>query len=85
MKNALTRFREADSFIAGILIGLSMLATVFAMTVVDSGDWHILWVFGAPILLALGLTLQRVVLAKAGYVPMTAPEPGGSIALRESP
>ena len=85
MNNALTRFREAGNFIAGILIGLSILAAVFAVTVVNSADWHLLWVFGAPILLALGLTLQRVVLAKAGYVPMTAPEPGGSIALRESP
>jgi len=57
MKNSMTRFREAGSFVAGILIGLSIMVAVFAMMVVNSGGWQMSWVFGAPILLALGLTL----------------------------
>ena len=64
MKNSMTRFREAGSFVAGILIGLSIMVAVFAMMVVNSGGWQMSWVFGAPILLALGLTLQFVALAK---------------------
>jgi hypothetical protein len=76
MKNSLARFREASSFIAGILIGLSILAAVFAMMVVNPGDWQSLWVFGAPIMLALGLTLQVVVTIKPGRWRMTDTELG---------
>lgn len=61
MKTYLARFREAGSFIAGVLIGLSILAPVFAMMVVDSSA---LWVFGALIILALGLALQVVATTK---------------------
>jgi hypothetical protein len=61
MKTSLARFREAGSFIAGVLIGLSILAPVFAMMVVDAGAS---WVFGALIVLALGLALQVVATTK---------------------
>jgi hypothetical protein len=70
MKNSLTRFREAGSFVAGILIGLSITVAVFAMMVVNPGGWQMSWVFGAPILLGLGLTLF-VALAKPGHRRMT--------------
>ena len=73
MKNTQARFREAGSFIAGLLIGLSFLVPVFAMMVVDSSA---LWIFGAPIILALGLALQVVVTTKPRRRRTTDAEPG---------
>jgi multisubunit Na+/H+ antiporter MnhB subunit len=64
MKTSLARFRKAGSFIAGLLIGLSLVLFAFAMMVVDPSDWQSLWVFGAAITLALGLKLQVVVTTK---------------------
>jgi hypothetical protein len=62
---ALATFREARSFIAGLLVGLSIVVPVFAMTVADLADWRAVWVVSAPILLACGLTLQAIVTTKA--------------------
>jgi hypothetical protein len=78
MKNPLARFRQAGSFIAGLLIGLSIVVAVSAMVVVEPSDWRTLWIFGAPIILALGLTLQVVVTTKPGHRRMTDPELGAS-------
>ena len=74
MKNTQARFREAGSFIAGLLIGLSIVVPVFAMTVADPSDWQkMLWVFGALTVLALGLALQVVVTTKRRYRRTTDP------------
>ena len=67
MSNSLARFREAGSFIAGILIGLSVMVLVFALAV-DLTDWQMLLLFGAPIILALGITLHVIVIAKARHL-----------------
>ena len=67
MKKPLARFRQAGSLVAGLLIGLSIVVAVSAMTIVEPSDWRTLWIFGAPIILALGLTLQLVVTTKPGY------------------
>ena len=64
MKNPLARFRQAGSFIAGLLIGLSIMIPMFAMMLTSPGDWQMLWVIGALIIVALGLTLQFVITAK---------------------
>jgi hypothetical protein len=64
MKNLLAGFRQAGSFIAGLFIGLSIVVPVFAMVVADPSDWQTFLVFGAPIILALGITLQVVNTAK---------------------
>jgi len=73
MKNPLAIFREAGSFIAGLLIGLSIVVFVFAM--VDPGDRQAFWgIFGTFIILAAGLTLQVVVTAQCRRT--TAPELG---------
>jgi hypothetical protein len=61
MKNTVARFREAGSFIAGLLVGLSIVVPLFAMMIADPGDWQIIWCFGAASFLALGLTLQIVI------------------------
>jgi hypothetical protein len=65
MKNSRAVLREVSSLLAGLLIGLSIVVLVFAMTVDNPGNWQALWVFGAPVLLALGLTLQVVANSKA--------------------
>ena len=58
MKKALAIFRDAGSFIAGILVGLSIVVPVIALTGADPTAWQPLMVLGAPIILALGIALQ---------------------------
>ena len=76
MNNSIAMLREASSFIAGLLIGLSIVVLVFAMTVTNPGDWQALWVFGAPVILALGLALQVVANTKPRHRRTTPPEFG---------
>lgn len=64
MKKALGRFRDAGSFIAGILVGLSIVVPVIALTGADTTTWRAFLVLGAPIVLALGITLQPLLTAK---------------------
>ena len=73
MKNPLARFRQIGSFIAGLLIGLSIVVPVSAMMVADPGDWQMVWVFGSFIIFALGLTLQVVITAKPPHRRMLDP------------
>jgi uncharacterized membrane protein YczE len=58
MTKSLANFRDLGSFIAGLLVGLSIVVPVFAMIDSDPGDWQVLWFLVAPIILALGITLQ---------------------------
>ena len=76
MKNALARFWQAGSFIAGLLIGVSIMIPMFAMMVTNPGDWQMVWVFGALIVLALGLKLQAVITIKPRHRRTIAPELG---------
>jgi len=76
MKNSVARFREAGSFIAGLLVGLSVVVPVFTVMVTEPGDWHTLWFVGSLIILSLGLTLQIVVTSKARHRRTTAQEVG---------
>ena len=62
MKNVLARFRQAGSFTAGLLIGISIMIPMFAMMVTNLDDWQMHWVLGALIVLALGLKLQFVII-----------------------
>jgi hypothetical protein len=73
VKHSLVRLREAGSVIAGLLIGLSIVVPVFAMTVADSQPS---WVFGALLILALGLALQVVVTTKPRHRRTIDPELG---------
>jgi hypothetical protein len=57
----LTTFRDAGSLIAGLLIGLSIVVTVFVMTVPDPSGTQTVLVIVASIVFALGLVLQAVV------------------------
>jgi hypothetical protein len=76
MKDFTTRFRQAGSFIAGLLIGLSIVVPVFAMMIADPSGWQTLWVCGASVLLACGLTLQVVVTSTPRYRRMAGPKVG---------
>lgn len=60
MKN-LTSFRDAGSLIAGLLIGLSFVVMVFAMTIGDASGRQMVWIMIAPIALACGLVFQLVI------------------------
>ena len=64
MTNSSARFRHLGSFTAGLLIGLSIVAGTFALTDADSSAWQTALVFGAPVILVLGLALQVLVTAK---------------------
>jgi hypothetical protein len=64
MKKALGRFRDAGSFIAGILVGLSIVVPVIALTGANTTGSQAFLVFGTPIILALGITLQAVLTAR---------------------
>ena len=69
-------FREAGSLTAGFLIGLAVVASVFAMTIADPGEWQAIWVLSTPIILALGLALQVVVTFKPRLPRTTGPKAG---------
>ena len=64
MKSPLARFRQAGSFIAGLLIGVSIMMPMFAMMLTNADDWQMVCVFGTLIVLALGLKLQAVITIK---------------------
>ena len=64
MKNPLARFWQAGSFIAGLLIGISIMMPMFAMMLTNPGDWQMVWVFGALIVLVVGVKLQALIAIK---------------------
>jgi hypothetical protein len=76
MKNPLARFWQAGSFIAGLLIGVSIMIPMFAMMATNPGDWQMVWVFGALIVLTVGLKLQAVITIKPRHRRTIAPELG---------
>ena len=65
MKKTLASFRATGSFIAGILLGVSIVVLVIASTGANTTDGQMFLAFGAPIILALGITLQAAVTAKS--------------------
>ena len=76
MRNSLARFRDAGSFIAGVFIGMSIMVPVFALSVVNLTDWQMLLLFGAPIILALGITLQVIITSKVRHLRTISMAPG---------
>jgi hypothetical protein len=86
MNNSVTMFREAGSFVAGLLIGLSIAVPVAAMLMAEPNDWEILWVFGAAVILGVGLILQSLVTTKPGRptIPKRMALPAKSMELSQS-
>jgi hypothetical protein len=74
MTNLLARFQQAGSFIAGLLIGISIMIPMVAMMVTNLGDWEMHWLLGALIVLVVGLKLQFA-LIKPSRPRTPAPEP----------
>ena len=64
MTNFLARCRQSGSFIAGLLVGLSIVFAMFALTDTDSRAWRTVLTVGAPVILALGVALQVLVTAE---------------------
>ena len=60
MKKFPANFRNVGSFIAGSLVGLSLGVMVFAMMDAFPDEWQTLPLFGASIILAVGIALQIV-------------------------
>jgi len=58
VKNPLAGFWQAGSFVAGLLIGISIMMPMFAMMLTNPGDWQMVWVVGALVVLAVGLKLK---------------------------
>jgi hypothetical protein len=75
-KNALANCTEAGSFIAGVLIGVSIAAPAIVMTVSDHNGWQTLDFFGALVIMVLGLTSQVVVTARPRRLQATEPPVG---------
>jgi len=78
MTKSLANFRDLGSFIAGLLVGLSIVVPVFAMIDSDPGDGQALWFFVAPIILALGIMLQVLASNKPRSRRTLNAEPGAS-------
>lgn len=64
VKRALIKFREFGSFIAGILVGLSIVVPVIVLTGVTPTDWQTFLLFQTPMILVLGITLQTLITTK---------------------
>lgn len=76
VKHSAARFRDAGSFIAGILIGLAIMTPVFALTVTNLTDWQMLLLLGAPVFLGLGIALQVVITMRVRHLPIISMAPG---------
>jgi hypothetical protein len=73
MKNHLAEFRDTVSFIAGILIGLSIMVLLFAGMAVELTGWQmLLLLFVAPVILTVGVTLQVIITSKAPHGRVTS-------------
>jgi hypothetical protein len=74
VKNPLAGFWQAGSFIAGLLIGISIMMPMFAMMLTNPGNWQMLWVFAALIVLAVGIKLQAVITFEPRHRRRMAPK-----------
>jgi hypothetical protein len=76
LKNSPANLRDAGSFLAGLLIGVSLMVPVFALIVANLSRWQTFLLFAAPIILALGITLQAIITAKARHQRAISMAPG---------
>ena len=67
MKSPLARPWHAASFMAGVLIGLSIVAPVFALTGGNASPWETRVLVGSAIVLLLGVVLQAAAIAKSPH------------------
>ena len=60
MNHRATRLQEAASFVAGVLIGASIVTPVFAATSDIPAEWQPYLLIGSVVLLALALMLKAL-------------------------
>jgi formate/nitrite transporter FocA (FNT family) len=61
VKHSLLNFPHTGSFIAGLLIGLSIVVPVVTTMGTNPADWLTYLVFAAPVIFALGFTFQFII------------------------
>jgi len=61
MNGSMAGFRKLGSFVAGIMIGSSMMIPVLVVTAEKWGRWQTLGLVSSGLLLLAGLALQAVV------------------------
>ena len=65
----LTKLRAVCGLIAGVLIGVAVVVTVFAVTVASPSVTQMVLVIAAAIVLVLGIALQVVFVRQFGELP----------------
>ena len=79
MNHRATRLQEAASFVAGVLIGTSIVTPVFAATSDIPAEWQPYLLIGSVVLLALALMLKAL-----GTRPSRRGDTDQSVDLREA-
>jgi formate/nitrite transporter FocA (FNT family) len=67
VKHSLLDFPHTGSFVAGLLIGLSIVVPVVATMGANAADWPTYLVFAAPVIFALGFTFQVIITSNARH------------------
>ena len=65
MAKLVGRLRQSGSFVAGVLIGISIVVVAFAMADNSPGRWPAILAFTAPVVLLLGVLLQARVTSRS--------------------
>ena len=61
MRNLVGPLRQSGSFVAGILIGISIVVATFAVADSGPGRWPTILAFSAPVILLIGMALQACI------------------------
>jgi cytochrome c biogenesis protein CcdA len=79
MNHRATRLQEAASFVAGVLIGASIVTPVFAATSDLPAEWQPFLLIGSVVLLAIALVLKAL-----GTRPTRRGDLDGNVDLRDA-
>ena len=64
MTSPMARLRQSGSLVAGLLIGISIVAVTFAVTDAVSAAWQAFLFFAAPAVFVLGIAFQVMAAAE---------------------
>jgi formate/nitrite transporter FocA (FNT family) len=67
VKQSLLNFPHTGSFVAGLLIGLSIVVPVVTTMGTNAADWLTYLVLAAPAIFVLGLTFQVIITSAARH------------------
>jgi hypothetical protein len=74
MAKLVARFRQSGSFVAGIVIGISIIVAMFAVADNRPGRWPTILAFAAPVILLMGIALQARIVSGPRRRLRAAPE-----------